>query len=114
MRFIFSVVFVIIISTTVQIEGNQFEVTGDELAFYDALTTPHAIKDFYLNDRLIVIIKEFADTLCKNKTIDWQKRKFARANVYVYQKGFDEIWISAWKRRRCSSNGYDAMWTLDR
>lgn len=75
MRFIFSVVFVIIISTTVQREGNQFEVTGDELAFYDALTTPHAIKDFYLNDRLIVIIKEFADTLCKNKKSIKQRNK---------------------------------------
>ena len=47
-------------------------MTADELAFYDALTKPEAIKDFCENDELIAITKELADALRKNQTIDWQ------------------------------------------
>ena len=55
-------------------EGDSLGLTADELAFYDALTKPQAIKDFYENEELIAITKELTDTLRKNKTIDWQKR----------------------------------------
>lgn len=55
-------------------EGEQLGPTADELAFYDALTKPQAIKDFYENEELIAITKELADTLRKNKTIDWQRK----------------------------------------
>ena len=55
-------------------EGEQLGLTADELAFYDALTKPQAIKDFYENEELIAITKELADTLRKNKTIDWQRK----------------------------------------
>lgn len=51
-------------------EGDQLGLTADELAFYDALTKPQAIKDFYENEELIAITKELADTLRRNKTID--------------------------------------------
>lgn len=67
--------------TDAQNEGNQLGLTADELAFYDALTKPQAIKDFYENEELIAITKELADTLRKNSTIDWQKRESARANM---------------------------------
>ena len=59
---------------------------GDQLAFYDALTKPQAIKDFYENDELIAITKELADTLRRNKTIDWQKRESARAKMRMLIK----------------------------
>ena len=62
-------------------EGEQLGLTADELAFYDALTKPQAIKDFYENEELIAITKELAETLRKNRTIDWQKRDFARARM---------------------------------
>lgn len=58
-------------------EGEQLGLTADELAFYDALTKPQAIKDFYENEELIAITKELADTLRKNKTIDWQRKESA-------------------------------------
>ena len=67
-------------------EGEQLGLTADELAFYDALTKPQAIKDFYENDELIAITKELADTLRKNKTIDWQKRESARAKMRMLIK----------------------------
>ena len=57
-----------------------------QLAFYDALTKPQAIKDFYENEELIAITKELADTLRRNKTIDWQKRESARAKMRMLIK----------------------------
>lgn len=67
-------------------EGAQLGLTADELAFYDALTKPQAIKDFYENEELIAITKELADTLRKNRTIDWQKRDSARAKMRMLIK----------------------------
>lgn len=67
-------------------EGDQLGLTADELAFYDALTKPQAIKDFYENEELIAITKELADTLRKNRTIDWQKRDSARAKMRMLIK----------------------------
>lgn len=67
-------------------EGNSMGLTPDELAFYDALVKPQAIKDFYENDELIAITKELSDTLRKNKTIDWQRRESARAKMRLLIK----------------------------
>ena len=69
-----------------QKEGDRLGLTADELAFYDALTKPQAIKDFYENEELIAITKELADTLRKNRTIDWQKREPARAKMRMMIK----------------------------
>ena len=69
-----------------QKEGEKLGLTSDELAFYDALTKPQAIKDFYENEELIAITKELADTLRKNRTIDWQKRDSARAKMRMLIK----------------------------
>jgi len=67
-------------------DGDNLGLTEDELAFYDALTQPRAIKDFYENDELIAITKELTETLRKNKTIDWQKRESARARMRMLIK----------------------------
>lgn len=69
-----------------QKEGEQLGLTADELAFYDALTKPRAIKDFYENEELIALTKELADSLRKNRTIDWQKRESARAGMRMMIK----------------------------
>ena len=50
------------------------------------MTKPQAIKDFYENEELIAITKELAETLRKNKTIDWQKRESARAKMRMLIK----------------------------
>ncbi len=69
-----------------QKQGEEMGLTADELAFYDALTKPNAIKDFYENDELIAITKELTETLRKNKTIDWQMRESARAKMRMIIK----------------------------
>ena len=56
-------------------------LTSEEMAFYDALTKPAAIKDFYENDELIKITKELTELLKKSKTVDWQKKVTARAGM---------------------------------
>ncbi|MBR0419009.1 MAG: type I restriction endonuclease subunit R [Erysipelotrichaceae bacterium] len=67
-------------------EGEDLGLTADELAFYDALTKPEAIKDFYENEELIAITKELTEALRKNQTIDWQKRDSARARMRMIIK----------------------------
>lgn len=67
-------------------EGDKLGLTADELAFYDALTKPQAIKDFYENEELIAITKELAATLRKNRTVDWQKKESARAKMRMLIK----------------------------
>jgi type I restriction enzyme R subunit len=66
--------------------GDELGLSEDELAFYDALTKPQAIRDFYENDELIAITKELTETLRKNRTIDWQKRDSARAKMRMMIK----------------------------
>ena len=64
-------------------EGSQpiGDLNDEEIAFYDALTKPKAVKDFYKNEELINMTKELTDSLRRNKTIDWQKKESARANM---------------------------------
>ena len=62
-------------------EGESLGLTPEELAFYDALTKPQAISDFYQNEELVNIAKELTETLRKNRTIDWQRRESARAKM---------------------------------
>ncbi len=62
-------------------EGEKLGLTAEELAFYDALTKPRAIKDLYEHDELIAITKELTDLLRNNRTIDWQKKESARAGM---------------------------------
>ena len=69
-----------------QKDGEELGLTSDELAFYDALTKPQTIKDFYENEELIAITKELTDSLRKNRTIDWQKKDSARAKMRMLIK----------------------------
>lgn len=62
-------------------EGEALGLNAEELAFYDALTKPQAIKDFYEHAELIAITKELTELLRKNRTIDWQKKESARAGM---------------------------------
>lgn len=62
-------------------EGQKLGLNSEELAFYDALTKPQAIKDFYKHDELIYLTKELTDELRRNRTIDWEKKESARAGM---------------------------------
>ncbi|MBO5324571.1 MAG: type I restriction endonuclease subunit R [Oscillospiraceae bacterium] len=62
-------------------QGEQLGLTQEEMAFYDALTKPENVKDFYENDQLIAMTRELTELLRKNRTIDWQKKETARAGM---------------------------------
>ena len=54
------------------------DLNDEELAFYDALTKPEAVRDFYTNEQLVAITRELTDALRCNKTIDWNLKEIAR------------------------------------
>jgi len=61
--------------------GNILGLSKEELAFYDAITRPEAIKDFYENDQLVALARELTDLLRRSRTVDWQKKESARAGM---------------------------------
>ena len=62
-------------------QGNELGLSNEEKAFYDALTRPQAVKDFYTNEQLVALTKDLTDMLRKNRTIDWNRREAERANM---------------------------------
>lgn len=61
--------------------SNQLGLSVEEITFYDALTKPQAVKDFYDNDQQVAITKELTEMLRSNRTVDWQKKETARAKM---------------------------------
>ena len=62
-------------------ESKKLNLSTEELAFYDAITKPEAVQDFYTNEQLIAITHELTDALRTNKTIDWTMKESARAGM---------------------------------
>ena len=57
----------------------------EEFAFYEALTQPQAVADYYRerNDELVAITQELAAKMREMRTVDWQKKQSARAAMRV-------------------------------
>lgn len=62
-------------------EAKAMNLSDEEMAFYDAITQPKAVKDFYENDELVALTRELVGTLRANRTIDWQRKESARAQM---------------------------------
>lgn len=62
-------------------QASELGLTEEEQAFYDALTRPQAVKDFYENETLLAMAKELTEALRNSKTIDWRQKESARANM---------------------------------
>lgn len=62
-------------------DAEELGLNDEEMAFYDAITKPEAVKDFYDNDQLVSITRELTETLQRSATIDWQKKESARAGM---------------------------------
>ena len=62
-------------------QGEKLGLSQEEMAFYDALTQPEAVRDFYQNSELVAMTRELTEMLRKNRTIDWQKKETARAGM---------------------------------
>ncbi len=62
-------------------EAQKLGLNEEEMAFYDAITKPQAVRDFYDNDQLVAISRELTEAMRKSATIDWQKKESARAGM---------------------------------
>ncbi len=62
-------------------DAEKLGLSGEEMAFYDAITKPQAVLDFYDNDELIAITRELTEEMRKSATIDWQRKESARAGM---------------------------------
>ncbi|HZS60962.1 MAG TPA: type I restriction endonuclease subunit R [Gemmatimonadaceae bacterium] len=66
--------------------GDEFGLTGDELAFYDALETNDSAVQVLGDDTLKAIARELVATVRKNVTIDWMMRDNVRSQLRVLVK----------------------------
>ena len=67
-------------------QGNDLGLNKEEKAFYDALTQPELVRKAYSDEQFVALTKELTDTLRKNRTIDWNKRESARAQMRTMVK----------------------------
>lgn len=60
-------------------------LTEEEFAFYEALTQPQAVADYYKenNGELVAITQELTAKMREMRTVDWQKKQSARAAMRV-------------------------------
>lgn len=61
--------------------GENMGLNADELAFYDALSTPEGVKEAFTNEEFIKMTHELCEMIRSSKTIDWKKKESARANM---------------------------------
>lgn len=67
-------------------EGDELGLTKEEKAFYDALTKPEMVRQAYTDEEFIALTKELTEELRKNRTIDWNKKESARAQMRTMVK----------------------------
>lgn len=61
--------------------GNEYDLSVEEKAFFDALGNDPQIKELMQDETLVQIAKELVDIINENMTIDWDIRKDARARM---------------------------------
>ena len=74
-----------LIALTLNLENGDICVKIDENSINN-LFLNRICANFYENDELIAITKELAETLRKNRTIDWNRREQARARMRMLIK----------------------------
>lgn len=68
------------------IDSRSNDLSDEEAAFYDALSKPEAIKNFYADETLSALTKELTEQLRRNITVDWSQREDARAHMRMLVK----------------------------
>ena len=63
--------------------GNEFDLSPEEKAFFDALGNDPEVKELMKDEVLVQIAKELVETVNSNMTIDWDIRKDARARMRI-------------------------------
>ncbi len=60
-------------------KGNEFDLTYEEKAFFDALGNNPDVKRIMGDEVLVEIAKELVDVINKNMTVDWDKKRDSQA-----------------------------------
>lgn len=63
--------------------GNEYNLSIEEKAFFDALGNDHEVKELMKDEILVQIAKELVDTVNQNMTIDWDIKTDARARMRI-------------------------------
>lgn len=63
--------------------GEELGLSKDELAFYDAISSNDAARDFYENDILKQIAKELTISIKNSIKVDWDIRESVRAQMRI-------------------------------
>ncbi len=66
--------------------GEESGLSGEEVAFYDALAQNQSAIEVLGDDKLRLIAHELLEQLRQNATVDWHKRESARARMRVLVK----------------------------
>ncbi|MCR9195201.1 MAG: type I restriction endonuclease subunit R, partial [Hyphomonas sp.] len=66
--------------------GEETGLSGEEVAFYDALAQNQSAIEVLGDDKLRLIAHELLEQLRQNATVDWHKRESARARMRVLVK----------------------------
>lgn len=61
--------------------GNEYDLSSEEKAFFDALGADHEIKELMKDEVLVQIAKELVELINENLTLDAFKREDARARI---------------------------------
>ena len=62
-------------------EGNEYDLSSEEKAFFDALGNDPQVKELMKDETLVEIAKELVEIINKNMTIDWDIRRDAKARM---------------------------------
>lgn len=62
-------------------EAEEMGLNDEEMAFYEAISRPQAVRDFYTHEQLISLTRELTEELRRNRSIDWQIKESARAQM---------------------------------
>lgn len=64
-------------------KGNEYDLSSEEKAFFDALRADPEIKELMQDETLVQIAKELVEIINENLTLDAFKREDARAQIRV-------------------------------
>ncbi|MCQ2249573.1 MAG: type I restriction endonuclease subunit R [Bacteroidales bacterium] len=67
-------------------KGNDLGLNDEEKAFYDALSKPEIARQAYTDEQFIALTRELTECLRRNRTIDWNHKESARAQMRVMIK----------------------------
>ncbi len=60
---------------------NELDLTNDEKAFYDALSSDPEVKDLMKDETLVQIARDLLVVLNKNMTVDWDRKQSTQAKM---------------------------------